>query len=84
MSIRNALLAIGTTGRGGGWGGGSRILIHRVILSRTIQIKRGGNLKIIKRLSVMSFSLLVQLGKYENPLSVYEKCPFRCWYNRGI
>ena len=36
MSIRNVLLATGTTGGGGG---GSRMLNHRLILSRTIQIK---------------------------------------------
>ena len=36
MSIRNVLLATGTTGEGGR---GSRMLNHRIILSRTIQNK---------------------------------------------
>ena len=45
---------------GGGGGGGSRLLNHRIILSRTIQMKIFFH---FVRLSEMSFTLLVRLDK---------------------
>ena len=90
MSIRNVLLATGTTGGGGGEG-------PHVCLFTGLSFQGQYKLKCFfhfVRLSKMSFSLLERLDKdldlcgaisYEKSVGgemcVYQKCPFCCWYN---
>ena len=69
-------------------GGGNLKIIERLSekrlseMSFSLLVQRGHS-ENYERLSEMSFSLLVQLEKYKKTLSVYQKCPFRCWYNGG-
>ena len=90
MSIRNVLLATGTT-RGGG---AHLCLITGLSFQGQYELKYFFH---FVRLSEMSFSLLVRLDKdldlcraisYEKSVGaemcVYQKCPFRYWYDWKI